>query len=126
MSNEAVRFYPLDQWPGMADLPQTQDLTRQVTFPWSAPYRRRRNPVFDQRRRQSENQRSRDFESSYPRFPSIIGALIIAASTGVAKRDGNAAALLTAWPYGLRSSGALISQRARGPMCQGISQCGCV
>jgi hypothetical protein len=80
MSNEAVRFYPLDQWPGMADLPQTQDLTRQVTFPWSAPFRRRRNPVFDQRRRQSENQRSRDFESSYPRFPSIIGALIIAES----------------------------------------------
>jgi hypothetical protein len=36
--------------------------------------------VFEQQRRQSENQRSRDFESSYPRFPSIIGALIIAAS----------------------------------------------
>jgi len=27
MSNEAVRFYPLDQWPGMADLPQTRDTT---------------------------------------------------------------------------------------------------
>jgi hypothetical protein len=80
MSNEAVRFYPLDQWPGIADLPQTQDMTRQMTFPWSAAHKRRRNPVFDQRRRQSENQRSRDFESSYPRFPSIIGALIIAAS----------------------------------------------
>ena len=36
--------------------------------------------MFDQQRRQSENQRSRDSESSYPRFPSIIGALIIAAS----------------------------------------------
>ena len=36
--------------------------------------------MFEQQRRQSENQRSRDFESSYPRFPSIIGALIIAAS----------------------------------------------
>ena len=36
--------------------------------------------MFDQRRRQSENQRSSDFEGSYPRFPSIIGALIIAAS----------------------------------------------
>src|SRR5258708_20828617 len=80
MYHEAVRFYPLDQWPGMADLPQTQDLTRQMTFPWSAPYRRRRNSVFYQQRRQSENQRSRDFESSYPRFPSIIGALIISAS----------------------------------------------
>jgi|ERR1700682_3512440 hypothetical protein len=42
--------------------------------------RRRGNPVFDQRRRPSENQRSRDSENSYPRFPSIIGALIIAAS----------------------------------------------
>src|SRR5258708_13548555 len=51
-----------------------------MTFPWSAAHRRRRNPVFDQRRRQSENQRSRDSESSYPRFPSIVGALIIAAS----------------------------------------------
>ncbi len=39
-----------------------------------------RNPVFDQQRRRSENQRSRDSESSYPRFPSIVGALIIAAS----------------------------------------------
>jgi hypothetical protein len=36
--------------------------------------------VFEQQRRQSENQRSRDIESSYPRFPSIVGALIIAAS----------------------------------------------
>ena len=36
--------------------------------------------MFEQQRRQSENQRSRDIESSYPRFPSIIGALIIAAS----------------------------------------------
>jgi hypothetical protein len=36
--------------------------------------------VFDQQRRLSENQRGRDAESSYPRFPSIIGALIIAAS----------------------------------------------
>ena len=39
-----------------------------------------RNPVFDQQRRRNENQRSRDSESSYPRFPSIVGALIIAAS----------------------------------------------
>jgi hypothetical protein len=36
--------------------------------------------VFNQRRRLSENQRDRDSESSYPRFPSIVGALIIAAS----------------------------------------------
>ncbi len=36
--------------------------------------------MFDQRRRPSENQRIRDSENSYPRFPSIIGALIIAAS----------------------------------------------
>jgi hypothetical protein len=42
--------------------------------------RQQRNPVFDQQRRLSENQRSRDSESSYPRFPSIVGALIIAAS----------------------------------------------
>ena len=39
-----------------------------------------RNPVYNQQRRLSENQRSRDSESSYPRFPSIVGALIIAAS----------------------------------------------
>jgi len=30
--------------------------------------------------RLSENQKNRDSESSYPRFPSIVGALIIAAS----------------------------------------------
>jgi hypothetical protein len=36
--------------------------------------------VFDQQRRRNENQRSKDSESSYPRFPSIVGALIIAAS----------------------------------------------
>jgi hypothetical protein len=36
--------------------------------------------VFDHQRRQSENQGSRNFESSFPRFPSIIGAVIIAAS----------------------------------------------
>ena len=36
--------------------------------------------MFDQQRRLSENQRNRDSESSYPRFPSIVGALIIAAS----------------------------------------------
>jgi hypothetical protein len=36
--------------------------------------------VYNQQRRLSENQRSRDSESSYPRFPSIVGALIIAAS----------------------------------------------
>jgi hypothetical protein len=39
MSNEAVRFYPLDQWPGMADLPQTRDMSRQMTFPWSAAHK---------------------------------------------------------------------------------------
>jgi hypothetical protein len=38
------------------------------------------NPVYNQQRRLSENQKSRDFESSYPRFPSVVGALIIAAS----------------------------------------------
>ena len=36
--------------------------------------------MFDQQRRRNENQRNRDSESSYPRFPSIVGALIIAAS----------------------------------------------
>jgi len=36
--------------------------------------------LFDQRRRLSENQKSRDSDNSYLRFPSIIGALIIAAS----------------------------------------------
>jgi hypothetical protein len=37
--------------------------------------------VYNQQRRLSENQRSRDSESSYPtRFPSIVGPLIIAAS----------------------------------------------
>jgi hypothetical protein len=36
--------------------------------------------VYNQQRRLGENQRSRDSESSYPRFPSIVGALIIAAS----------------------------------------------
>jgi hypothetical protein len=35
MSNEAVRFNPLDQWPGMADLPQTRGKSRQI-FPRSA------------------------------------------------------------------------------------------
>jgi hypothetical protein len=39
-----------------------------------------KNRVYNQQRRLSENQRSRDSESSYPRFPSIVGALIIAAS----------------------------------------------
>jgi hypothetical protein len=36
--------------------------------------------VFDHQRRQSESPRNRNFESSFPRFPSIIGALIIAAA----------------------------------------------
>jgi hypothetical protein len=36
--------------------------------------------VFDHQTRQSENQKNRNFESSFPRFPSIIGALIIAAA----------------------------------------------
>jgi hypothetical protein len=39
-----------------------------------------KNPVFDHRRRPNEGPVSRNFESSYPRFPSIIGALIIAAA----------------------------------------------
>ena len=39
MSNEAVRFYPLDQWQGMADLPHTRDMSRQMTFPWPAAYK---------------------------------------------------------------------------------------
>jgi hypothetical protein len=39
-----------------------------------------KNPVFDHRRRPSEGPASRNLESSYPRFPSIIGALIIAAA----------------------------------------------
>ena len=38
-----------------------------------------KNPVFDHRRRPSEGP-VRNLESSYPRFPSIIGALIIAAA----------------------------------------------
>jgi hypothetical protein len=37
-----------------------------------------KNPVFDHRRRPGEGPVSRNFESSYPRFPSIIGAVIIA------------------------------------------------
>ena len=37
-------------------------------------------PVFDHRRRPGEAPIGRNFESSYPRFPSIIGALIIAAA----------------------------------------------
>jgi membrane protein DedA with SNARE-associated domain len=32
MSNEAVRFYPLDQWQGMADPPQIRDMSRRLTF----------------------------------------------------------------------------------------------
>jgi hypothetical protein len=36
--------------------------------------------VFDHRRRPSEGPVSRNFENSYPRFPSIIGAVIIAAA----------------------------------------------
>jgi hypothetical protein len=36
--------------------------------------------VFDHRRRPGEGPVSRNFESSYPRFPSIIGAVIIAAA----------------------------------------------
>jgi hypothetical protein len=36
--------------------------------------------VFDHRRRPGEGPASRNFESSYPRFPSIIGAVIIAAA----------------------------------------------
>ena len=36
--------------------------------------------MFDHRRRPGEGPASRNFESSYPRFPSIIGALIIAAA----------------------------------------------
>jgi hypothetical protein len=39
-----------------------------------------KNPVFDHRRRPNEGPANRNFESSYPRFPSIIGALIIAAA----------------------------------------------
>src|ERR1700733_7579863 len=38
-----------------------------------------KNPVFDHRRRPGEAP-ARNFESSYPRFPSILGALIIAAA----------------------------------------------
>jgi hypothetical protein len=38
-----------------------------------------KNPVFDHRRRPGEGP-IRNFESSYPRFPSIIGAVIIAAA----------------------------------------------
>jgi hypothetical protein len=36
---EAVRFYPLDQWPRMADLPQTRDTSRQMTLPWLGTYK---------------------------------------------------------------------------------------
>ena len=36
--------------------------------------------MFDHRRRPGENPVNRSFESSFPRFPSIIGALIIAAA----------------------------------------------
>ncbi len=36
--------------------------------------------MFDHQRRPSENLRSRNLESSYPRFPSIIGAVVIAAA----------------------------------------------
>ena len=36
--------------------------------------------MLEHQRRQSENQRHRNFESSFPRFPSIIGAVIIAAA----------------------------------------------
>ena len=36
--------------------------------------------MFDHRRRPGEVPVSRNFESSYPRFPSIIGAVIIAAA----------------------------------------------
>jgi hypothetical protein len=38
-----------------------------------------KKPVFDHRRRPGEAP-ARNFESSYPRFPSIIGAVIIAAA----------------------------------------------
>jgi hypothetical protein len=38
-----------------------------------------KDPVFDHRRRPGEAP-ARNFESSYPRFPSIIGAVIIAAA----------------------------------------------
>src|SRR5258707_4434305 len=38
MSNEAVRFYPLDQWQEMADPPHTRDMRWQLTFPWPATY----------------------------------------------------------------------------------------
>src|SRR4030081_2875081 len=38
MSNEVVRFYPLDQWPGMADSPHTGDMSRRMTFPWPAAH----------------------------------------------------------------------------------------
>ena len=37
-------------------------------------------PVFDHRRRPSEGPASRQFRKFYPRFPSIIGAMIIAAA----------------------------------------------
>jgi hypothetical protein len=36
--------------------------------------------VFEHQRRLNEDQRNRNFESSFPRFPSIIGAVIIAAA----------------------------------------------
>jgi len=39
MSNEAVRFYPLDQWQEMADPPHTRDMRWQLTFPWPATYK---------------------------------------------------------------------------------------
>jgi hypothetical protein len=36
--------------------------------------------VFEHQKRLNENQGNRNFESSFPRFPSIIGAVIIAAA----------------------------------------------
>jgi 5-aminolevulinate synthase len=33
MSNEALRFYRLDQWPGIADLPHTRDMSRMTSSP---------------------------------------------------------------------------------------------
>src|SRR6202040_1313832 len=38
-SNEAGRFYPLDQWQRMADPPHTRDTRRQLTFPWLGTYK---------------------------------------------------------------------------------------
>jgi hypothetical protein len=36
--------------------------------------------VLQNQRRQIENRRSRDLDSAFPKFPSIIGAMIIAAA----------------------------------------------